>query len=263
MPGDHSQVGWLPPSCVPYHYFENNSSPRGRGKQDQSPRTHPTPRLIPAWAEKTAAAPGPESQPRAHPRAGGENVAAASTWGGNAGSSPHGRGKRNQPRRAHPAGRLIPARAGKTSHGPDHRLASTAHPRAGGENDHENILTIPQKGSSPRGRGKPIDLARITERGGLIPARAEKTKKPDASAAITQAHPRAGGENRLTWTGRTLAPGSSPRGRGKLRRHPRRKDQARLIPARAGITSSISPTSWPTWAHPRAGGENQGLFPRQ
>ena len=256
MPGDHSQVGWLPPSCVPYHYFENNSSPRGRGKQDQSPRTHPTPRLIPAWAEKTAAAPGPESQPRAHPRAGGENVAAASTWGGNAGSSPHGRGKRNQPRRAHPAGRLIPARAGKTSHGPDHRLASTAHPRAGGENDHENILTIPQKGSSPRGRGKPIDLARITERGGLIPARAEKTKKPDASAAITQAHPRAGGENQPYQARCATAPGSSPRGRGKQIGCLRSHAQGRLIPARAGKTRTRTSSTCPSRAHPRAGGEN-------
>ena len=175
MPGDHSQVGWLPPSCVPYHYFENNSSPRGRGKQDQSPRTHPTPRLIPAWAEKTAAAPGPESQPRAHPRAGGENVAAASTWGGNAGSSPHGRGKRNQPRRAHPAGRLIPARAGKTITRTSSRSRRRAHPRAGGENPLTWRESRNVGGSSPRGRRKrrsqmprPLSLR-------LIPARAGKT----------------------------------------------------------------------------------------
>ena len=114
LPGDHSQVGWLPPSCVPYHYFENNSSPRGRGKQDQSPRTHPTPRLIPAWAEKTAAAPGPESQPRAHPRAGGENITQALERIIYGGSSPRGRGKRYSRRVIAPYFGLIPARAGKT-----------------------------------------------------------------------------------------------------------------------------------------------------
>lgn len=27
LPGDHSQVGWLPPSYAAYHYFENESSP--------------------------------------------------------------------------------------------------------------------------------------------------------------------------------------------------------------------------------------------
>ena len=26
LPGDHSQVGWLPPSYAPYHCFENASS---------------------------------------------------------------------------------------------------------------------------------------------------------------------------------------------------------------------------------------------
>lgn len=31
LPGDHSQVGWLPPSCVPYHYFEKDSSPLTQG----------------------------------------------------------------------------------------------------------------------------------------------------------------------------------------------------------------------------------------
>ena len=31
LPGDHSQVGWLPPSCVTCHYFEKDSSLLKRG----------------------------------------------------------------------------------------------------------------------------------------------------------------------------------------------------------------------------------------
>ena len=31
LPGDHSQVGWLPPSCVPCHYSEKDSSPLTQG----------------------------------------------------------------------------------------------------------------------------------------------------------------------------------------------------------------------------------------
>ena len=31
LPGDHSQVGWLPPSCEPYHYPEKDSSPLKQG----------------------------------------------------------------------------------------------------------------------------------------------------------------------------------------------------------------------------------------
>ena len=49
--------------------------------------------------------------------------------------------------------RLIPARAGKTSHGPDHRLASTAHPRMGGENAEPDGLVDPTP-AHPRAGGE-------------------------------------------------------------------------------------------------------------
>ena len=191
-----------------------------------------------------------------HPRACGENVAAASTWGGNAGSSPRGRGKRNQPRRAHPAGRLIPARAGKTSHGPDHRLASTAHPRAGGENQDENIVNLSKQGSSPRGRGKPRLITEREARARLIPARAGKTTARVEARSGSAAHPRAGGENSGVGSLREVDEGSSPRGRGKPFPGVAAPATRRLIPARAGKTQSshLRPSS--RRAHPRAGGEN-------
>ena len=161
-------MGWLPPSCVPYHYFENNSSPRGRGKQDQSPRTHPTPRLIPAWAEKTAAAPGPESQPRAHPRVGGENGISRGGLTLLGGSSPRGRGKRRMVLTTGWPVRLIPARAGKTNTNPTLQSVSQAHPRAGGENGLNSQRVIAGIGSSPRGRGKHFLTCAFIERIGQI-----------------------------------------------------------------------------------------------
>ena len=51
--------------------------------------------------------------------------------------------------------------------------------------------------------------------------------------------------------------GSSPRGRGKLRRGDRLGHVARLIPAWAGKTEATKPVEGQTTAHPRVGGENR------
>ena len=51
-----------------------------------------------------------------------------------------------------------------------------AHPRAGEENREGNTRSQFVFGSSPRGRGKPQVNAHPPIRGGLIPARAEKTR---------------------------------------------------------------------------------------
>ena len=51
--------------------------------------------------------------------------------------------------------------------------------------------------------------------------------------------------------------GSSPLTRGKRPSCADDRLDLGLIPAHAGKTSSISPTSWPPWAHPRSRGENR------
>ena len=269
-------MGWLPPSCVPYHYFENNSSPRGRGKQDQSPRTHPTPRLIPAWAEKTAAAPGPESQPRAHPRVGGENGISRGGLTLLGGSSPRGRGKpliavaenhssrliparagkQNPSSGAHHLRGLIPARAGKTTRLRRCPTKRSAHPRAGGENVALAEGVGPAMGSSPRGRGKPRTHGAHARADGLIPARAGKTAGTGGRSPSGASHPRAGGENYREAGTQLLDAGSSPRGRGKRAPTKPPPRPTRLIPARAGKTHRGPRRGHCGKAHPRAGGEN-------
>ena len=72
---------------------------------------------------------------------------------------------------------------------------------------------------------------------GLIPAWAGKTRRMGTPAAASWAHPRVGGENRLSQSRPTPPRGSSPRGRGK-RDVGGRED-------RFGM------------AHPRVGGENR------
>ena len=90
----------------------------------------------------------------------------------------------------------------------------------------------------------------------LIPARAGKTDRPCRSGRTAPAHPRAGGENEIARAEDVNANGSSPRGRGKRRRRRVLGFLSRLIPARAGKTTSPDPNSDAIWAHPRAGGEN-------
>ena len=92
----------------------------------------------------------------------------------------------------------------------------------------------------------------------LIPARAGKTCTVSSSGTVFAAHPRAGGENFAPGTGGNGQTGSSPRGRGKPSATHSTPSALRLIPARAGKTRAVAPSSPSPGAHPRAGGENSG-----
>ena len=194
------------------------SSPRGRGKRIIVHSPTNTLRLIPAWAGKTRRSPRADPPSGAHPRVGGENSAfsfqADAAWG----SSPRGRGKPRSDLTRYHGPRLIPAWAGKTSSsrsaGPD----ASAHPRVGGENSDRAVPEGPERGSSPRGRGKP--------------------RSRSATPWGSPAHPRVGGENLLFGRQVTRIAGSSPRGRGKQARHGLHARQRGLIPAWAGKTLS-------------------------
>ena len=269
-------MGWLPPSCVPYHYFEYNSSPRERGKLNGPLDAPADRRLIPAWAGKTDNRGGRLSGFQAHPRAGGENRAIL--WAASllAGSSARGRGKPSNPLGSLTPGRLIPARAGKTTFRPAHAPrepahpraggetgsfpvatdASSAHPRAGGENAASSTPIGTLRGSSPRGRGKLDRLGRHALHLGLIPAWAGKTPRVGKGRGGPGAHPRVGGENVVHHRRLTRARGSSPHGRGKLTAGCVGDRRSGLIPARAGKTAPCRSPTPANQAHPRAGGEN-------
>ena len=213
-------------------------------------------RLIPARAGKTPAEVPAADLSAAHPRAGGENsVDGGFAWRAG-GSSPRGRGKRRRIRRQVLRGRLIPARAGKTTTRPAALSALWAHPRAGGENRWSPPAPTTGTGSSPRGRGKRHPLRpRLRDRG-LIPARAGKTRTVRQAPPLRQAHPRAGGENADVVMSRVCPFGSSPRGRGKPLVALAACDAGGLIPARAGKTGCRRWWRACDAAHPRAGGEN-------
>ena len=160
----------------------------------------------------------PPLPPVAHPRACGENDELVDHDPGFFGSSPRVRGK--PPARLLLPGlpRLIPARAGKTSHVPAVRVTRSAHPRACGENDILAGDTRAATGSSPRVRGKQRKDDRGRAGHGLIPARAGKTTIHSWRSLRVEAHPRACGENPSLEEGEDRSHGSSPRVRGKLLR---------------------------------------------
>ena len=232
------------------------SSPRGRGKLRRGNPQQTPDRLIPARAGKTNDAAHLKGAPLAHPRAGGENPSDVCLIHSRNGSSPRGRGKPGCSHFCPLLGRLIPARAGKTSQSWVRRAIRAAHPRAGGENGACNACWVRVTGSSPRGRGKLLVVMVGGGVVGLIPARAGKTRSTTRPSRVRPAHPRAGGENPRQSSPSSCLLGSSPRGRGKpcvSRAQPYRR---RLIPARAGKTRrDLEPTLTMT-AHPRAGGEN-------
>ena len=130
------------------------SSPLARGKHVSVALSSFSMGLIPARAGKTTPRPSPPLARRAHPRSRGENAAVTGAAFDPKGSSPLARGKRDLPNWRVRAGRLIPARAGKTcarTHRPTH---ARAHPRSRGENLNATVVSDVVTGSSPLARGK-------------------------------------------------------------------------------------------------------------
>ena len=255
--GAHPRAGGENPPRASAKVTTSGSSPRGRGKLGGDKLVGVLPRLIPARAGKTRSRAKPSSEYRAHPRAGGENPLTLRIDSTRAGSSPRGRGKPALGGLTGLSTGLIPARAGKTPSMGALADSARAHPRAGGENPGDPLSNFGQRGSSPRGRGKRARRAHGHRRRRLIPARAGKTLPFLRSYRTRPAHPRAGGENNIEETTGALSAGSSPRGRGKLQVEANGADRLRLIPARAGKTTSPAPPASPDSAHPRAGGENK------
>ena len=236
LPGDHSQVGWLPPSSVPYHYSEKDSSPLTRGKLAARQRRVPQAGFIPAHAGKTRWLRARSPPKRAHSRSRGENVDWFRSYLLPVGSSPLTQGKRCP--RQHPwrPTGLIPAHAGKTRQCPPWFPDRTAHPRSRGENLVDSLYGVLRAGSSPLTRGKHISARLDALDEGLIPAHAGKTRPSSDSSPDHRAHPRSRGENASRDAHNSEPTGSSPLTRGKL---PGKNDScagAGLIPAHAGKT---------------------------
>ena len=232
------------------------SSPLTRGKpRIITGRTYVM-RLIPAHAGKTLRNVFDGWDAEAHPRSRGENELTDYVGDADNGSSPLTRGKPTPINGHVVVGWLIPAHAGKTGLRTRRASVAQAHPRSRGENLYSPVSQEMCRGSSPLTRGKRDGGVVDGDEAGLIPAHAGKTWRQRLPFRLLPAHPRSRGENSCgDWSPSTHA-GSSPLTRGKPAGHPASVQDARLIPAHAGKTSTRRTRTSAPAAHPRSRGEN-------
>ena len=130
------------------------------------------------------------------------------------------------------------------------------HPRACGANDSAIRISLLAIGSSPRVRGKREENGRQYDRVRIIPARAGQTSPCNSPWAGSSDHPRACGAIEASLALAIAASGSSPRVRGKLIIAVVGYALFRIIPARAGQTTTLIWATGCSPDHPRACGAN-------
>ena len=247
--GDDMSSSWMVGVVV-------GSSPRWRGRPQRPRRPVLRPGLIPALAGTTSATSRTRPSGRAHPRAGGDDLAVRRSRPSSAGSSPRWRGRREVDPVVVDVGGLIPALAGTTSRTRRALPRSRAHPRAGGDDGGDVKTKNTASGSSPRWRGRRPAGRPVRPRQRLIPALAGTTPSRSVSPPSRGAHPRAGGDDVPISVPSELNSGSSPRWRGRPRLRRGASREAGLIPALAGTTLAGGVEEPPGKAHPRAGGDD-------
>ena len=242
------------PLMVHYDTGTSGSSPLVRGGRCQQ-RTGLRPlRLIPARAGRTASRSRTPSRPTAHPRSCGADIRRKDGRSAVIGSSPLVRGGRERERCASGRGRLIPARAGRTTTATRRQPWAAAHPRSCGADLQRLCVTAIQVGSSPLVRGGPGDRVGEADSPRLIPARAGRTGSRSSAPRCRAAHPRSCGADGTPKGGVGGYLGSSPLVRGGHPARRARRHGRRLIPARAGRTGRGSCRWSSTTAHPRSCG---------
>ena len=232
------------------------SSPLVRGQPDPSRRFAPPMRIIPARAGPTLYRKRTAKPCADHPRSCGANTTTPFTITRLAGSSPLVRVQRSGVRLHALALRIIPARAGPTKSPSPRILSVTDHPRSCGANSYFFQSTTADSGSSPLVRGQLQLQQDDTTKLRIIPARAGPTAKYYLKPDITADHPRSCGANLSTFITPLRASGSSPLVRGQLHGLVGVVAHGRIIPARAGPTSTRGVPSTSTSDHPRSCGAN-------
>ena len=105
-----------------------------------------------------------------------------------------------------------------------------------GENAESEIVVLACIGTSPRARGKQINVGLVVNPVGNIPACAGKTAFLTTGVQWGQEHPRVRGENLDDWRQLVGIEGTSPRARGKPLLKAIARKQGRNISACAGKT---------------------------
>ena len=149
---------------------------------------------------------------------------------------------------------IIPAHAGLTFYGLSSRFSCRDHPRACGAH---RLLHTPHplhEGSSPRMRGSRKIRQPNKRCNGIIPAHAGLTAVSPSMRSARWDHPRACGAHVRRRSGAFESMGSSPRMRGSRRAARDNLEAIGIIPAHAGLTSSVVNLEAVAMDHPRACG---------
>ena len=124
-----------------------------------------------------------------------------------------------------------------------------------GEQQHFQLHSVPNLGSSPRVRGAVLDTCGKGGRGGIIPACAGSSVPAFPICWIRWDHPRVCGEQCSRWSRCYAEEGSSPRVRGAERKNGAWYASKGIIPACAGSSSPCARSPRPNRDHPRVCGE--------
>ena len=159
---------------------------------------------------------------------------------------------------ARPVGQLqsgiIPARAGFTPLLAGARRGAGDHPRSRGVYEAGQARSRRPLGSSPLARGLLTPGAQEAYAAGIIPARAGFTRPCARAHHARGDHPRSRGVYARALTASAVADGSSPLARGLRRRTHYFPLFSRIIPARAGFTSTLWELDPEHGDHPRSRG---------
>ena len=162
----------------------------------------------------------------------------AESMGG--GSSPLARGLPQVDSRGIGALGIIPARAGFTSARGRQGRPWADHPRSRGVYGQSTLSSVNCSGSSPLARGLLVGPHAGRGHHRIIPARAGFTRTRSTPTTRPEDHPRSRGVYTRRPGASSTSAGSSPLARGLPPSPARCGRRARIIPARAGFTSSSS-----------------------
>ena len=211
-------------------------------------------RIIPARAGFTAAGPCRRTACTDHPRSRGVYGLYLTPTEKRSGSSPLARGLRRSGRQDALVLGIIPARAGFTRRAPRWGTSHRDHPRSRGVYQSGLVASQMGLGSSPLARGLPRRVRHASAVARIIPARAGFTIHEHAPGSRVGDHPRSRGVYAPTRCSGGGRQGSSPLARGLRYEAELVNIDPRIIPARAGFTTSRRTRRSRLTDHPRSRG---------
>ena len=237
------RIGWDHPRSRGVYYaggagagLRLGSSPLARGLRAVDSPAPPRLRIIPARAGFTAPSSSTPTESPDHPRSRGVYSRTDRGLTSRVGSSPLARGLQRGPRSWSAVVRIIPARAGFTSHGLFPFCVFGDYPRSRGVYGRSSPTTLSTEGSSPLARGL-LGLKRAYKsRSRIIPARAGFTRAAGRARLVDEDHPRSRGVYPSGARAENETGGSSPLARGLPVDWLSADGARRIIPARAGFT---------------------------